>query len=137
MKVKLKSIFFGKRRASLRPVSIVKGGVFKPQAGSEMKSVIALLTIIFCKDSCAQLNSQSLRNRHLILAAEEWRPYFGFITDPSFLTVPNEPYNGIMMDVLRSVCMKSLQITKRLRSVHCWGLIDLYLINKVCLSIKI
>ena len=100
--VKLKSIFFGKRRASLRPRSIEKSGAFKPQSGSKMKSVIALLAILLRKNSYAKLNSQSLRNRHLILAAEEWKPYFGFITDPSFLTEPNEPYNGIMMDVLRS-----------------------------------
>ena len=93
---------FSERRASQRQDSIEKGGPFKPQAGSEMKSVFALMAILFCKNSYAQLNSQSLRNRHLILAAEEWRPYFGFITDPSFLTGPNEPYNGIMMDMLRS-----------------------------------
>ena len=86
-----------------------------PQAGSEMKSVVALLTILFCKDSYAQLNSQSLRNRHLILAAEEWRPYFGFITDPSFLTVPNEPYNGIMMDVLRSDLYEISSINKKVK----------------------
>ena len=114
VKVKLKSIFFGKLRASLRPVSMVKSGAFNPQAGSVMKSVIALLTILFGKDGYAQLNSQSLRNRHLILAAEEWRPYFGFITDPSFLTVPNEPYNGIMMDVLRSDLYEISLINKKI-----------------------
>ena len=69
-----------------------------------MKSLITLLAaVLFCKQSYAQVRNHSLRNRHLILAAEEWMPYFGFTTDPDDAVEPHkQAYKGIMIDVLRS-----------------------------------
>ena len=65
---------------------------------SDMKGVTILLAISFCMQSYAQRWSLSLRNRYLILAADEWMPYFGFVTERE---VTEDPYNGVVASVLR------------------------------------
>ena len=60
---------------------------------SDMKGVIMLLATSFSMPSYAQRWSHSLKNSHLILAADEWMHYFGFVTERD---VTEDPYKGVM-----------------------------------------